>query len=155
MDIIGDLAAELLVGESSALYQRLYEQGVIDADFSCNFEHMKGLALLVASGDSETPELVLDELLAEAERVAREGVDRAQFERLKKSMLGRRTRDLDSFEGVCCEMCACGFEGAEYLDYPDVFRTVTPEDVELFIRENVIKERAAISIVEPLETGRV
>ena len=52
-------------------------------------------------------------------------------------------------------MCACGFEGAEYLDYPDVFRTVTPEDVELFIRENVIKERAAISIVEPLETGRV
>ncbi len=84
MDIIGDLAAELLVGESSALYQRLYEQGVIDADFSCNFEHMKGLALLVASGDSETPELVLDELLAEAERVAREGVDRAQFERLKK-----------------------------------------------------------------------
>ncbi len=41
MDIIGDLAAELLVGESSALYQRLYEQGVIDADFSCDFEQVR------------------------------------------------------------------------------------------------------------------
>lgn len=154
MDIIGDLAAELLVGESSALYQRLYEQGVIDADFSCNFEHMKGLALLVASGDSETPELVLDELLAEAERVAREGVDRAQFERLKKSMLGRRTRDLDSFEGVCYAMCSCGFEGVEYLDYPALFHAVTPEDVELFVRENVKKERAALSVIEPANEQR-
>ena len=153
--LIGDLAAELLTGESSALYQRLYEQGVIDGDFSSEFEHMKGLALLVAAGDSDTPEQVLEEILAQARRVDAEGIDRAHFERLKKSMLGRRTRGLDSFEGVCCEMCACGFEGAEYLDYPDVFRTVTPEDVELFIRENVIKERAAISIVEPLETGRV
>ena len=155
LELIGDLAAELLTGESSALYQRLYEQGVIDGDFSSEFEHMKGLALLVAAGDSDTPEQVLEEILAQARRVGAEGIDRAHFERLKKSMLGRRTRGLDSFEGVCCEMCACGFEGAEYLDYPDVFRTVTPEDVELFIRENVIKERAAISIVEPLETGRV
>ena len=155
LELIGDLAAELLTGESSALYQRLYEQGVIDGDFSSEFEHMKGLALLVAAGDSDTPEQVLEEILAQARRVDAEGIDRAHFERLKKSMLGRRTRGLDSFEGVCCEMCACGFEGAEYLDYPDVFRTVTPEDVELFIRENVIKERAAISIVEPLETGRV
>lgn len=155
LELIGDLAAELLTGESSALYQRLYEQGVIDGDFSSEFEHMKGLALLVAAGDSDTPEQVLEEILTQARRVGAEGIDRAHFERLKKSMLGRRTRGLDSFEGVCCEMCACGFEGAEYLDYPDVFRTVTPEDVELFIRENVIKERAAISIVEPLETGRV
>ena len=155
LELIGDLAAELLTGESSALYQRLYEQGVIDGDFSSEFEHMKGLALLVAAGDSDTPEQVLEEILAQARRVGAEGIDRAHFERLKKSMMGRRTRGLDSFEGVCCEMCACGFEGAEYLDYPDVFRTVTPEDVELFIRENVIKERAAISIVEPLETGRV
>ena len=153
-ELIGDMAAELLTGESSALYQRLYEQGVIDGDFSSEFEHMKGLALLIAAGDSDTPEQVLDEILAEARRVETEGIDRAQFERLRKSMLGRRTRDLDSFEGMCYEMCGCGFEGAEYLEYPAVFRMVTPEDVELFIRENVIKERAAISIVEPLETGR-
>ena len=32
--IIGDLAAEMLIGESSQLYQRLYEEGVIDADFT-------------------------------------------------------------------------------------------------------------------------
>lgn len=151
MDLVGDLAAEILMGESSVLYQRLYEEGVIDGDFSCEFEHMKGLALLAAAGDSETPEQVLEQILAEAERIGREGVDREQFERLKKSMLGRRLRELDSFEGVCYSMCSAYFEGTEYLDYPELFRTVSPEDVELFIRENVIKERAAISIIEPMD----
>lgn len=150
-ELIGDLAAELLVGESSALYQSLYEQGVIDGDFSSDFERMKGLCLLAAAGDSDTPERVMEELLREARRIEREGIDRAQFERLKKSMLGRRTRELDSFEGVCYNMCAACFENVEYFDYPALFRTVSPEDVELFIRENVIKERAAISIIEPLD----
>lgn len=151
MELIGDLASELLIGESSELYQRLYEEGVIDADFSIEFEHMKGLALLVAAGDSETPEQVLEEILTQAQRVGREGVNRKQFERLKKSMLGRRMRALDSFEGVCYEMCTCCFEGTEYLEYPELFQTVTAEDVELFIRENVTKERAAISIIEPMD----
>mgnify|MGYP004606439081 CR=1 FL=1 len=152
MGLIGDLAAELLIGESSQLYQRLYEEGVIDPDFSAGFEHLKGLALFEAAGDSETPERVLEEMLAQAQRIVREGVDRAQFERLKKSMLGRRMRDLDSFEGVCYSMCACCFEQLEYLDYPEMFRTVSPEDVEQFLRENVIKERAAMSVIEPMET---
>ena len=49
-------------------------------------------------------------------------------------------------------MCACCFEQLEYLDYPEMFRTVSPEDVEQFLRENVIKERAAMSVIEPMET---
>ncbi len=68
-------------------------------------------------------------------------------------MLGRRTRDLDSFEGVCYAMCSCGFEGVEYLDYPALFHAVTPEDVELFVRENV-KKAAALSVIEPANEQR-
>ena len=56
-------AAEILVGESSALYQRLYEQNIIDSDFSADYEYMHGMCLLEASGDSDEPERVLDELL--------------------------------------------------------------------------------------------
>ena len=50
MEFLGSMAAELLAGESSALYTRLYEQGLIDADFAIDYERMKGLAFLEASG---------------------------------------------------------------------------------------------------------
>lgn len=59
MEFLGSMAAELLAGESSALYTRLYEQGLIDADFAIDYERMKGLAFLEASGDSDDPEAVL------------------------------------------------------------------------------------------------
>ena len=151
MEFLGSMAAELLAGESSALYTRLYEAGLIDADFSIDYERMKGLALLEACGDSEDPEAVLAAILDEAQRLAQTGVDREQFARLKKSMLGRRLRELDSFENTCYRICAFYMDGVDYYDYPAAFDTVTPEDVERFLARVVTKERAAISIVWPKE----
>ena len=150
-ELVGDLAAEILAGESSALYQKLYDANVIDADFSADFETMKNLSILEASGDSDTPEAILDALLQEAERIVREGVDEVHLARLKKSMLGRRTRMLDAFEGTCYRMCASHFAGIEYLDYPQLFRRVDAEAVRQFLMENVTRERACISIIYPNE----
>ena len=68
-EIIGDLAAEILVGESSPLYQRLYEGGLIDADFSAGYESVKNACLFSAGGDSKAPEAVLAAILDEAKRI--------------------------------------------------------------------------------------
>ena len=48
-------------------------------------------------------------------------------------------------------MCASYFDGAEYFDYPAMIEAITPEDVELFLRETVKPEQAAISIIYPKE----
>lgn len=151
MEFLGSMAAELLAGESSALYTRLYEQGLIDADFAIDYERMKGLAFLEASGDSDDPEAVLAAILEEAKRLAETGIDREQFSWLKKSMLGRRLRELDSFENTCYRICAFYMDGVDYYEYPAAFETVTAEDVEQFLRRVVQEERAAISIVWPKE----
>ena len=148
-DLIGEMAGEMLVGESSKLYQKLYDENVIDADFSVDYERMKGMALLELSGDSEDPRRILREVLAEAARVLKTGVDRALLARLKKSVTGRRLRELDGFEGTCYRMCAYYFDGAEYFDYPEIYASVTAEDVEQFIRENVKEEQAFLSVITP------
>ena len=150
-EIIGDLVAEILIGESSPLYQRLYEEGLIDAEFSAGYESVKDACLFSAGGDSKDPEAVLAALLNEAERIEREGFDPALFERLKKSALGRRTRDLDSFESICYRICAYHFDGADYFRFPEAYASVTPEDVKTFLRETVRPERAAMSVVRPKE----
>lgn len=151
-EFIGDLAGEILIGESSPLYQKLYDENVIDADFSVGYERMKGMALLALTGDSTDVDRILREVLQEAGRVNKTGVDHALLARLKKSALGRRLRDLDGFEGTCYRMCAYYFDGAEYLDYPDAFSSVTAQDVEQFIRENVKEDRAFVSVILPRDT---
>lgn len=153
-EVIGDLAAEILAGESSPLYLRLYEQGLIDAGFSVGYESVKDACLLSASGDSRDPKAVLSAILEEARRIETEGFDLALFDRLKKSALGRRTRDLDSFESICYRMCAYHFDGADYFRFPEAYALVTPEDVREFLSQTVRHERAALSVVKPREGTR-
>ena len=148
-EIIGDLAAEILVGESSALYQRLYEDGLIDAGFSAGYESVKDACQLSASGDSDAPEQVLEAILQEAERIRREGFEEELFRRLKKSSLGRRTRDLDSFESICYRICAYHFDGVDYFRFPEAYASVTPADVSDFLARTVCRERAVLSVVQP------
>ena len=148
-EIIGDLAAEILVGESSALYQRLYEDGLIDAGFSAGYESVKDACQLSASGDSDAPEQVLEAILQEADRIRREGFEEKLFRRLKKSSLGRRTRDLDSFESICYRICAYHFDGADYFRFPEAYASVTPADVRDFLAATVCRERAVLSVVRP------
>ena len=148
-EIIGDLAAEILVGESSALYQRLYEDGLIDAGFSAGYESVKDACQLSASGDSDAPEQVLEAILQETERIRQEGFEEELFQRLKKSSLGRRTRDLDSFESICYRICAYHFDGADYFRFPEAYASVTPADVRDFLAATVCRERAVLSVVHP------
>ena len=148
-EIVGDLAAEILVGESSALFQRLYEEGFIDGDFSAGYESVKDACLLSAGGDSRDPEAVLAAILAEAERIDREGFDPALFERLKKSALGRRTRDLDSFQSICYRSCAYEFDGVDYFTFPEAYAGVKAEDILDFLRQTVRPEKAALSVICP------
>lgn len=150
-DILGDLAAELLMGESSPLYAKLYSQGLIDAGFSCGYESVRGAGMLSASGDSEDPNAVLEAILEEAARLEREGLDTELFHRLKRSAMGRWIRGLDSFESICYRLCAYEFDDMEYFEFLDVFQDVTPEQTAAFLREVVTRERAALSVVRPRE----
>ena len=152
-ELVGDLAAELLVGESTAFYTKLYEDGLIDCDFSAGYGGVKTLGMLSIGGDSNEPERVVDAVLKEAERLGREGADEALFQRLKRSAFGRRIRELDSFENICYRMCQSTFEGAFYYDFPDLYRSITLDETVRMIRDTVVPQRAALSIIYPNAKG--
>jgi len=74
-EIIGDLAAEALFGESSALYLQLYEQGLIDSSFGGGFETVDGCALLTCGGDSNDAVAVRDAILNRAQELVASGIE--------------------------------------------------------------------------------
>jgi predicted Zn-dependent peptidase len=149
-EIVGDLAAEALFGESSELYLRLYEQGDIDSSFGGGFETVDGCALLTCGGDSERAEAVRDAVLAQAARLAEQGIEEKAFLRMKRSALGRRIRDLDSFDSTCFRMCAYHFARFDYFEFPRVYESVTVEEIQSFLHTVAQPERCALSVIVPI-----
>ena len=148
-EIIGDLAGEILCGESSSLYQSLYESGLIDPGFGVSYSLVRELSMLCLGGDSMDPQAVLDAVLEEAKRIVREGVDEELFLRLKRSAVGRRIRGLDSFEGLCYRLALSDFDGYDYFAFPELYESITAEDVRQLIAREVTPEQAVLSVILP------
>ena len=149
-EMVADLAAEVLFGESSELFLRLYEQGLIDSSFGGGFETVQGCAMLCVSGDSEDAHGVLEAILRQGEKLVREGIGDEEFLRLKRSALGRRIRGLDSLDGTCFRVCAYHFAGFDYFRFPEVYRQIEAEDILEFLERVVTAERCGISVIDPL-----
>jgi len=148
-EIVGDLAAEALFGESSPLYLELYGKGIIDSSFGGGFEAMDGCAMLTCSGDSEEPEKVREAILQYTQTLIREGIRSEDLLRMKRSALGRRIRGLDSFDSTCFRVSVYFLTDFDYFRFPEVYETVTAEDVREFLARTVKEDRCALSVVEP------
>ena len=150
-EMVGDLAAEALFGESSELYLRLYEEGLIDSSFGGGFETIDGMAMLLCSGDSDDPEAVRAAVLQQAQKLAETGVSDEDFRRMKRSAFGRRVRDLDSFDSTCFRLCAYRLSGYDYFDFPALYEQIEKEEIQEFLCRVVRAERCSLSVINPLE----
>jgi len=148
-ELTGHLACEALLGSSSPLYARLYAQGLINESFGYGCEAYPGAAFLCAGGESRSPEAVYDAVLAEAERLAGEGIEEALFQRLKKAAYGNAVRALNSFENICINQSVAHFRGYDYLAFPAVYESISKADVEECLRRAVTRERTTLAVVKP------
>ena len=151
--LIGEMASDVLLGDSSPLYQRLYDEGLINSSFGGGFDQLPGVAVLCAGGESGQPQQVSDAILEEAQRLAREGIDPDFFEQIRRASFGATLRALNSFENIAISMADGYFRGFDALRFPEAYASIEKADVERFLRENLTDSRRAISIIEPKKEG--
>jgi predicted Zn-dependent peptidase len=148
-EIVGDLAAEALFGESSALYMQLYQQGLIDSSFGGGFDTVDGCALLTCGGDSDNPEAVRDAILTQGQKLVEQGIPEEAFLRMKRSAMGRRIRDLDSFDATCFRLCAYSMSEFDYFRFPELYDSIGCEEICEFIAQVVRPEGCSLSVIYP------
>ena len=151
--MLGELACEVLLGNSTPLYARLYQEGLINRNFSYGYDSVPGCAFLAAGGESRDPEAVRAAVEAEARRIEAEGVDPGLWDRVKKGVYGWRVRSLNSFETLCVNQAQNFFAGREYLRFADLFADIRKEDVEALIARWVTPARTSLSVIWPKEVG--
>lgn len=150
-EIVGDLAAEALFGEASELYLRMYEEGIIDSSFGGGFETVDGCAMLNCGGDSNSPEAVRDAILEQAKKIAAAGIEEAEFLRMKRSAMGRRIRDLDSFDSTCFRLCAYYLSDFDYFRFPEIYDQISSQEIQDFLAQVVRPACCSLSVVQTLK----
>ena len=152
-EIVADLAAEALFGESSQLYLEMYEQGLIDSSFGGGFETVDGCAMLSCGGDSLQPEAIRDAIIARAAQMVSEGIEQTEFLRMKRSAMGRRIRRLDSFDSTCFRLCAYHFADFDYFRFPAVYEAVTEAEIRSFLADAVQAQTCSLTRIDPITEG--
>lgn len=147
--IIGDLACDALFGDSSPLYARLYREGAVNGSLGGGYDAQPGAAYVYVGGDARDPELVCEAILDQAQKLGREGIGEDFYQRLRRAAYGAMLRGLNAPEDVAVSMAEGYFRGFDYYRFPEVFDTVERADVEAFLRENVTRERMAVSVIRP------
>lgn len=143
----------LLFGKGTPLYKELYEENLIDNNFSHGYTAGKGYAFMQVEGESENPEEVQKRILDHLEGMRRMGISEADFERVRRSVFGGAIRMMDDIEKVAHAFVPMAFAGGDFLTYPAVIKNLKKEDIEALLAEGLSAEKSVLSVIRPKKRG--
>ena len=149
--IVSGMTLKCLFGRSSPFYARLYSQGLLNAEFSCEADFAAGQGFAMFGGESRDPDAVLAEIKKEIGRAARDGLDEEYFQRQKKASYGQRIRALGNFEGLAISLVESSFHDYQPLEAFAVLEKLTAADCLDWLREKLKPEHMAMSVIKPRE----
>ncbi len=147
--IMNEMLLDLIFGESTEFYQRLYNEGIISSVFGYEIMASEGYLINIVGGEAPDPERVYNEVVNEIKRVKEEGLDEALFENVKKAFYGGKIFSLNSVEGVASSMMSSYFEGYDAFDVVDTVSQITLKDLELRLKTQLFEEKSSISVINP------
>ncbi len=149
------LLLQLLLGNTSQNYLRLYNEGVLDDSFGYEFSLDRSFHFADFSGDTDDP----DRFAQAIEKVVLDfandpGINEEALALLQKKMLGKYLQSLNSLEYIANQFTQDLFGKWTLFDLPDIIQAITLDDV-LQAGQKLIK-KAAFSrfFVEPYEKTR-
>ncbi|PBI60114.1 EF-P 5-aminopentanol modification-associated protein YfmH [Clostridioides difficile] len=148
-EIVTDILVGMLFKKGSKLYEDLYMQGLINENFGAGFSSQVDYAFSIIAGDSKEPKKVKEIILDYIEKSKKEGLSKEEFERTKKKKIGSCIKCFDSINFIGNSFISYVFKDINLLDYLDIIKDITFEEVEERLKEHFKEEYCVISIVEP------
>ena len=144
-----EILHELLIGSTSALYEKLLHEGLVNSTFGTEVFSGRGFLVSLFSGESEAPEKVQQALLSEISRVGKEGIDRGDFLSCKNAIYGRMLRTLYDVEDSATALLGAEMSGLGLLETVNLLADITPEAVEARLKSDFDPRCMALSVVHP------
>jgi len=148
-ELAGEILLELIVGPATDFYRRLYEAQLIDDGFHGSHSSLADVGHSIIGGETPEPDRLEAEILAEIDRVRRDGLAAEDFERQKRAMMGSTLRHFNSLEFTANHFSGYQFLGIDLFEIIDRLHALELADLERLCREHLDPARVATSVIRP------
>jgi predicted Zn-dependent peptidase len=153
-ELATQIVLEALIGSSSELYQSLYDDGLIDDSFGFDYTLDRGFGFSMIGGDTPDPDRLVERIKEEFPKLMERGITEEAFERIRKKKIGANLRYLNSPEWIANQFTSYRFNDADLFQIIPLLEELTVDDVNRRMKEHLVWERFAVSIVRPQGKGQ-
>ena len=143
-----EILLNLIFGESSNLYKKLYNDGTILSSPSMDYEFSRGYAFVLLSGQAKDPKKVYDELKKTVLEMKKTGINEEDFNRMKKTLYGDYVKEYNDVTDIARMFLADYFKGINSFDYIEQIGSISKQYAEQILDEVFDENKMVLSIVK-------
>ena len=145
------LISYIYFGRSSELYNELYNEGLISPSFSCWSQHNKAFSFLTVSGDSSSPDKVLERFTDYIIKSTEKGISKEDFERCRRAQYSKFVKLFDSTEEIANTLVTeFATDGGDIFRFAEILRKITPEYTDKVLKQLFNPDYVAMSVILPI-----
>jgi len=142
---------EILAGNTSNLYNSLFEQSLINESFSKEYFIGYGYESIIFDGESENPKEVARQIKKEVERLKNDGITDDEFESARRSLYGKEIMSYNDIDTLANGLVAAHFGEYDMLDIVEIYKNITKADVLSRLAQVMDEKYSALSVVKQCE----
>lgn len=144
-----EIILNMLLGASSKLYKKMYEDGVLIYKPELDYDFSKTYAHITISGQSKNPKMLLEEVKKELKNMKEKGFDDEYFDIIKRKIYGSYISDYNYIGNVARMFLSDYFKGINSFEYLENYSTIEKKYVMQILKEVFIEEKMILSIINP------
>jgi predicted Zn-dependent peptidase len=143
-----EILLEIIAGESSELFEKLYNEGLITKEFETDYTCEENYAFSSISCEAKNPEEVIERVKQEIVKLKKEKVQIDNFERIKKKIYGQNIEIFNSISKIGTVFISAYFKGMNPLEFIEMNKNINIEYINKILNEHFIFENMGVSIIE-------
>ena len=142
------LLLDLLFGKTSDRHEQWLDQGLINDTYGLDLQYDDNYGYALIGSETHHPEKFSLALNTVITLLKKEPIEKSNFERLKKQMLGGFVMSLDSLEYLAHEASKLSHQGLLVYDVLDIAKSISYADVEA-LKQTISVSQTAVNIIIP------
>ena len=143
-----EILLNMIIGKSSNLYKELYDEGLLFAVPSLDYEFARGYAHILITGQSLEPEKVYEKFKKAVEEMKASTIDTKEFNRIKKRIYGEYVKEYNDVEDIARMFLADYFKEINSFDYLEEISTINEQYVEQILKQVFDDKKMVISVIK-------
>ena len=143
-----EILLNILFGQSSDLYKKLYNDGVLYSSPMLEYEFAKEYAHVLITGQAKEPEIVYNEFINEVKVLKEKGIKESDFTRIKKMIYGSYIKEYDGPQDIARMFLADYFKGINSFDYLEEADSVNLDYAKQVLDEVFNEDKMVLSVVK-------